>query len=593
MNYHEEEIVGKAYDSRLMKRLLKFLAPYRFKVALAVVMLVLFATSQLAGPFLTKIAIDKYIATKNLGGLKLIAIIYLAILLVQYVLNYSQQYLTEWIGQNVMFDIRAKIFTHLQNLPLSFFDKNPVGRMVTRTTNDVETLNNMLSSGVVAIFGDVFVLIGIILVMLNLNWRLALLTFTVLPLIVFASTMFRLKVRDSYRKVRTRLARINTFLQENISGMETVQLFDREKRNFEKFDDLNKSHKEAHLETIRYYAIFFPSIEIISSIALALILWYGGIKIVDKAITIGLLVAFIQYAERFFQPIRDLSDKYNIMQAAMASSERIFKLLDEPEQELVPQNPQHIEDPKGEIEFKNVSFSYNGKDFVLKDVSFKIKSGEKVAVVGSTGAGKTTLINLITRLYEPTSGQILLDGVDTKNIPVAELRKRIGVVLQDVFIFSGTIRDNITLGNSEISDEAVVNSATHVNANKFIDKFPDTYDHKLTEKGRNLSTGQKQLLSFARALAFNPKILILDEATSSVDTETEELISDAIHKLMVSRTSLIIAHRLSTIQDVDWIIVLHKGTMREVGTHRELLDKQGIYYRLYQLQFGQTQQSKV
>ena len=586
MKFDDDEILGKAYDSRLMQRLLQFLRPYRGNVILAVCLLLIFAASQLAGPFLTKIAIDNYISKGNFSGLQFIALIFVVILLFQFVLNYTQQYLTAWIGQKVMYDIRVKIFSHLQTLPLSFFDKNPVGRMVTRVTNDVETLNNMLSSGVVAIFGDIFVLVGIIIVMLSIHWKLALLTFTVLPLIMLASFLFRIKVRESYRKIRTRLARINSYLQENISGMMTVQIFNREKTNFEKFSTLNNSHKDAHLETVRYYAIFFPAIEIISSISLALILWYGGINILSGSITIGVLVAFIQYAERFFQPIRDLSDKYNIMQSAMASSERIFKLLDEPAQELVPDNPLSLPKSKGKIEFKNVTFAYNKNENVLKDVSFTINPGEKVAVVGATGAGKTTLTSLISRLYETTSGQIIVDGVDINRLAVQELRQRIGIVLQDVFIFTGTIMENIKLGNSDISDEQMIQAAEYVNADKFIEKLQNKYNQKLTEKGRNLSTGQKQLLSFARALAFDPEILILDEATSSVDTQTEELITDAINKLMASRTSLIIAHRLSTIQNVDWIIVLHKGHVREIGTHQSLMEKHGIYYRLYQLQFS-------
>ncbi len=585
MNFHEEEILGKAYDSQLMKRLLRFLHPYRSRVTLAVGLLLVAAATQLVGPFLTKIAIDRYIAHGNLHGLKLVAIIYFLVLGVEYFISFVHQYLTAWIGQNVMFDIRAKIFTHLQKLPLSFFDRNPVGRLVTRTTNDVETLNNMLSSGVVAIFGDVFVLLGIIIVMINLNWQLALLTFTVLPLIIYASFLFRKKVRESYRKIRLRIARINSYLQENISGMTTVQIFNREQKNFERFTELNDSYKEAHLETIRYYAIFFPAIEIISSLALALILWYGGIKIIDHTLTLGIVVAFVQYSERFFQPIRDLSDKYNIMQAAMASSERIFKLLDAPEQIMIPDNYLPLPPAKGEIEFKNVTFSYNGTDNVLKDVSFKINPGEKVAVVGATGAGKTSLISLVTRMYEPTQGKILIDGVDTSRLKVEALRQRIGVVLQDVFIFSGNIEENIRLGNQDISFEQVVEAAKNANAHKFIEKLSHNYQHKLSERGSNLSVGQKQLLSFARALAFNPEILILDEATSSIDTETEHLISDAINKLMEFRTSLIIAHRLSTIQHADWILVLHKGEIREKGTHQQLLKQGGIYHRLYQLQF--------
>ncbi len=586
MNYHEEEILGKAYDNKLMKRLLNFLKPYKMFVTFSVILLLMFAAGELIGPYLIKIAIDDKIANKDMNGLAIVSIIYLGILFLQAIVVYYQSYLTQWIGQNVMLDIRMKIFSHIQKLPLSFFDKNPVGRMVTRTTNDVETLNEMLSSGIVAIFGDIFVLLGIIIVMLKINWQLALVTFSVLPLIIYASSIFRIKVREAYRKVRVRIARINTFLQENISGMSTVQIFNREKKNLEHFDILNKKHLDAHLQTIGYYAVFFPAIELISSIALALIIWKGGKQVFASSVTLGVVVAFIQYAERFFHPIRDLSDKYNIMQAAMASSERIFKLLDAPEQNDDPVELNTIPVSKGSIEFKNVTFSYNPDEPVLKNISFSIKPGEKIAVVGATGSGKTTLINLITRMYEPQSGQILLDNVDISTLKLKDLRKRISMVLQDVFIFSGTIRDNIKLGNNKITDDQMINAAKNVNAHSFIEKLANKYDFMLMERGGNISVGQKQLVSFARALAFNPDILILDEATSSVDTETELLIRDAISKLMAQRTSLIIAHRLSTIQNVDRILVIHKGELREMGTHNDLLKKRGIYYRLYQLQFA-------
>ncbi len=586
LNYHEEEVLGKAYDSRLMKRLLKFLRPYRLQVFIGVCLLAFTTLTQLAGPYLTKVAIDRYIANKQIRGLTIIAILYLAVLALEFVITYVQMYLTQWIGQKVMYDIRTLIFSHLQRLPLSFFDNNPVGRLVTRTTNDVETLNEMLSSGVVTIFGDVFVLIGILIMMLNLNWQLALVTFSVLPLIFYATFLFRSRVRESYRKIRIRIARINSYLQENISGMSTVQIFNREAKNSSRFDELNKDHLLAYLQTIRYYAIFFPAIELISAVALALILWYGGIEVVNNTLTIGIVVAFVQYSQRFFQPIRDLSEKYNIMQAAMASSERIFKLLDSPEQVMVPDNPLRLPSPRGEIEFRDVSFSYNGDDYVLENISFKIRPGEKVAVVGATGAGKTTLINLITRMYEPTKGKIYLDGIDTSRLRVRDLRERIRMVLQDVFIFSGSVEENIRLGNKKISMERVEQASKDVNAHSFVAKLPDGYQHELSERGSNISVGQKQLLSFARALAHDPEILILDEATSSVDIETEHLIQEAITKLMANRTSLIIAHRLSTIQNADWIIVLHKGKIREMGTHEELIEKRGIYYRLYQLQYA-------
>lgn len=585
MTLHEEEVIGKAYDSRLMRRLLAYLHPYRWMVVLAVLILLLGSVAELLLPYLTKVAIDRYIANKELAGLARLALLYFTVLLVQMSFIFFQTYLTQKIGQKVMYDMRNQIFAHLQRLPLSFFDKNPVGRLVTRATNDVETLNSMLSSGVVTIFGDIFVLVGIIAMMLIFNWQLALLSFTVLPLIFAASFWFRVHVRESFRKVRLRIARINSYLQENIMGMSTVQIFNREKKNFRRFDELNNDYLQAYLETIYYYSVFHPLVELISALALAIILWYGGIRVISGALTIGVVVAFVQYAERFFQPIRDLSEKYNLMQAAMASSERIFKLLDEPEQRLLPENPAEMPPPCGEIEFRDVSFGYNENDHVLRNVSFKINCGEKVAIVGATGAGKTTLINLISRLYEPTSGRILLNRIDTALYPLDNLRRRVRMVLQDVFIFSGTVEYNIRLGDQSIPMERVIQAAKDVRAHEFIEKLPQGYQTELSERGSNLSVGQKQLLSFARALVFDPEVLIMDEATSSVDTETEILLREATTRLMAGRTSVIIAHRLSTIQNVDWILVLHKGEMREIGTHNELLAKKGIYYRLYELQY--------
>ncbi|MBD3384246.1 ATP-binding cassette domain-containing protein [candidate division KSB1 bacterium] len=586
MNYQEEEILGKAYDSQLMKRLLRFLKPYRFKVVLAILLLMGTAAANLIGPYLVKVAIDQHISTGNLSGLEKLVLLYLLILILSFLFTFTQVYMTQWIGQRVMYDIRMKIFSHLQHLPLSFFDKNPVGRIVTRTTNDVETLNTMLSSGIVSVFGDIFLLIGIIVVMINLDWRLALATFTVLPLLFYASMLFRIKVRRTYRDIRTRIAKINSYLQENITGMSVVQIFARESQNFKHFKSLNRGYLDAYLKTIHYYALFFPAVELISTIALALILWYGGIRILSNAVTIGVVVAFIQYAERFFHPIRDLSEKYNILQNAMASSERIFKLLDEPEQTIEPLEKLELPALKGEIEFQNVWFTYNGRDYVLRDASFKIKPGEKVAVVGSTGAGKTTLINLLTRMYEPTRGKILLDGIDITRLNVHDLRNRIRIVLQNVFIFYGSIQYNIRLGNEDITQEEIEQASKNVNAHDFISTLPQKYDTLLTEGGSNLSVGQKQLLSFARALVCNPEILVLDEATSSVDTYTEQLIQGAINNLMSGRTSLIIAHRLSTIKNVDWILVIHKGEIRETGTHEELIRKKGVYSRLYQLQYS-------
>lgn len=585
MTMHEEDVLGKAYDSRLMRRLLTYLHPYRWQVLLSVSILIFASLAELLLPYLTKVAIDRYISRSEFRGLIWLASLYFTVLLLQMTFHFLQTYMTQRIGQKVMYDMRNEIFSHLQRLPLSFFDKNPVGRLVTRATNDVETLNSMLSSGVVSIFGDVFVLAGIVVVMLLFNWQLALLTFAVLPLILYASRWFRVGVRESFRKVRLRIARINSYLQENIMGMSTVQIFNREARNYRRFDELNNDHLQAYLETIFYYAVFHPLIELLSALALAIILWAGGIKVISGALTIGVVVAFIQYAQRFFQPIRDLSEKYNLLQSAMASSERIFKLLDEPEQAMLPADPAEMPPPCGDIEFRDVSFGYNEKEHVLRHVSFRINCGEKVAIVGATGAGKTTLINLISRLYEPTHGQILLNRIDTSRYSLENLRRRVRMVLQDIFIFSGTVEYNIRLGDQSIPMERVIQAARDVRAHEFIEKLPHGYQTELSERGSNLSVGQKQLLSFARALVFDPEVLIMDEATSSVDTETELLLREATTRLMSGRTSLIIAHRLSTIQNVDWILVLHKGEVREMGTHAELLAKKGIYYRLYQLQY--------
>ena len=586
MNYHEEEILGKAFDSRLMNRLLTFLWPFKSLALLSLGIVIVIAAAELAGPYILKLAIDERLSTGDYPGLIQLLVVYIAVLIVQSAGEYYHHFITRWLGQKIMYDIRLKIFAHIQKLPLTYFDKNPVGRLVTRVTNDVETLNEMLSDGVVAILGDIVLLFGIIIVMLALNWQLALAALIVLPLMFLVTDLFRKRVREAYRKTRTRLAKINSFLQENISGMATVQIFNREKENYKRFERLNDDHRTANIESLHYTSMFFPVISFLATLSTALIFWYGGLRVFDNVLSLGVLVAFMQYIRRFFMPLQDLADKYNMMQAAMASSERVFKLLDQPEQVSFFGSQQQLPSAKGKIEFKNVSFAYNEKDFVLKDVSFTIQPGEKVAIVGATGAGKTSIISLINRMYEPTIGQILIDDVDTSRLAIEELRARIGVVLQDVFIFSGSVEQNITLGDPAITNEQVEAAARRVNANRFIEHFADSYQHVLTERGSNLSVGQKQLLSFARALAYNPEILILDEATSSVDTETEHLISEAIHTLMENRTSIIIAHRLSTIKDVDWIIVLHKGHIREIGTHEQLLAKRDVYYRLYQLQFG-------
>ncbi|MBC8185045.1 ABC transporter ATP-binding protein [candidate division KSB1 bacterium] len=589
-NFHEEETLGKAYDGRLFKRLLLYLRSYRLQVALGVLLLLFGTFLELLGPYLIKVAIDKHIVTKVANGLITIVTIYLLVLVFHFVVAVWRVYLMQWIGQHVIFDIRGKFFRHLQKLSLSYFDNNPIGRLVTRVTTDVETLNDWFSAGLVAIFGDVFLLLGIVIVMINIQWKLALITFSVLPLLIYVTIFFRTRIRSAYRDIRTRIAKINSYLQENISGMIVVQIFSREKRNFKKFDELNSDHLDAHLRSILYYSIFFPSIDIIESIALALIIWFGGLYYYGDQVTFGVLVLFIQYSKRFFRPISDLTDKYNIMQAAMASSERIFMLLDEEPGIKNPDVPQKIKTLKGNIEFKNVCFAYktdkNGKpDFVLKDISFKVNQGERIAFVGATGAGKTSIINLLCRFYDVTKGEILLDGINIKDLELNELRKQVGLVLQDVFIFAGTVEENIRLGNEDISFETINYAAKDVNAHAFIELLPGKYSEQMMERGASLSTGQKQLLAFARVLAFNPNILILDEATSSVDTESEILIQEALNKLMSSRTSICIAHRLSTIQNCDRIIVMHKGEIREQGSHQELLKKKGLYFKLYRLQF--------
>lgn len=589
-SYHEEEILGKGYDKSLFNRLLGYLKPYSGQLLLGLILLLLATGLELIGPYLIKVAVDKHIVVKISDGLMTLVIIFLTTLIIRFGVDVWLTYLMQWIGQHVILDIRMKIFKHLQRLSLSFFDKNPIGRMVTRVTTDVETLNEWFSAGIVSIFGDIFLLTGIVIVMLHTQWKLALVTFSVLPLLIYITIFFRKHIRTAYRDIRARIARINSYLQENITGMTVVQIFNREKRNFKKFNELNSNHLEAQLRSILYYSIFLPSIDIIESIALALIVWFGGMKYYADEVTFGILVLFIQYSKRFFRPISDLTDKYNIMQSAMASAERIFMLLDEEPKITNPERPKTIENFAGSIEFRNVCFAYkNDKeghpDYVLKDVSFHVKPGEKIAFVGATGAGKTSIINLLCRFYDVTKGEILLDGIDIKEVRLQDLRKFIGLVLQDVFIFAGSVKENIRLGNDELPFQLIEEAARDANAHDFINKLPGKYDEQMMERGASLSTGQKQLLAFARALAYNPNVLILDEATSSVDTESEKLIQEALNKLISSRTSICIAHRLSTIQNCDRIIVLHKGEIREEGSHQDLLKNKGIYYKLYQLQY--------
>jgi len=656
----EEEILGKAYDGRLMRRLLTYLRPYKWHVVVALAAIVLKSGLDVLGPYLTKIAVDKYLAksanshswigdrlsSAPLTGIAQIGGLYVGILILTFSLEFVQTYLMQWTGQKVMFDLRRQIFRHLQFMHVAFFDKHPVGRLVTRVTTDVDALNEMFTAGVVSIFEDVFVLAGILAIMMEMNWKLALITFAVLPLIVYSTMIFRDKVRDSYRRIRTAIARINAYLQESVSGMLVLQLFNREERAFNKFSDINASHMEAFKDAIMAYSVYYPVVEILSSIAVASIVWFGGneilppmsvsslaigfskkslftFHIVQNTMTLGVLVAFMQYAQRFFRPIQDLSEKYNILQSAMAAGERVFRLLDtkiEVTSPTIAKRP----DGRGRIEFDHVWFAYNapgqsgelpglrpaatgqspvGKesvsqqksepDWVLRDVNFVIEPGETIAVVGHTGAGKTTLISLLMRFYDVQRGAIRIDGVDIKEMNLDDLRCRFGVVLQDPFLFSGTVAGNIRLGTARIQDADVEQAAEDVNLADFIRTLPAGFKEEVRERGSTLSTGQKQLISFARALAHSPKILILDEATSSVDTETEFRVRDALSRMVEGRTALIIAHRLSTVQRADKIMVMHKGQVREMGSHQQLLSQRGIYYKLYQLQYKDQEMPAV
>ena len=589
----EEEILGKAYDSRLMKRLLSYIKPYKKYVIFAIFLNIIVAALGPLRPYLTKIAIDKYIANKDIHGLLIISLLLLGSLLMQAIIQYLLTYYTQYLGQKTIYDLRTQIFQHTQKLALKFFDKTPIGRIVTRATNDVEALSDLFSSGIVMVFSDVFIIVWILVFMFLMDVKLSLVTLSVLPVLIYGTFLFRKKVRESYRDVRLHLARLNSYMQEHVTGMNVVQIFNKEKDELKHFSNINNDYREANIRSIFYYAIFYPTVELLSSIALGLIIWYGGGEILRSSLTIGVLFAFIQFTEMFFRPIRDLSEKYNIMQTAMASSERIFKLLDN--QTFVKNPKQHVElnEIKGEIEFKDVCFAYNNDDYVLKHISFKINPGETVAIVGATGAGKTSIINILTRFYDINKGSILVDGTDISKLNKKELRKYISIVLQDVFLFSGTIRSNISMNNDDIPLDKIIEAAKIVGADKFIDSLPDTYDEIVKERGATLSVGQKQLISFARALAYDPQILVLDEATSSVDTETEILIQKAIEKLLIGRTAIVIAHRLSTIQSADKIIVLHKGEIRETGNHQELLAKRGIYYRLYQLQYKDQEITKA
>ncbi len=598
----EERRADRAYDAALTGRLIRYIGPYRLQVAAAILLLILGAAVEMVGPYLTKVAIDEAIPSGDTGLLAQIVLLYLVSLLLSFFFQYAEVLLTTWIGQRVMYDLRMEIIRHLQRLSLRFFDRNPVGRLMTRVTNDVETLNELFSSGVVTVFGDIFTVIFIVVAMFLLDWRLALVAMVVLPFVFAAAFVFRGLIRKVSWEIRVRLARINAFLQERITGMRVVQLFGREQEEERSFRRINHDHLEANLRSITYYALFFPVIELLTGVAFALILWYGGVQIFEGTMTVGVVAAFLQYARRFFRPIQDLSEKYNLLQGAVASSERVFRLLDTEPEIVDVEEPLPLPSPgRGEIEFRNVWFHYGDPappeegaeeepghepEWVLRDVSFRVGAGERVAVVGATGSGKSTIINLLMRFYEPQRGEILFDGVPISRVRTDELRERIALVLQDVFLFSESVRGNVALGRDEIDEAAVARAVRRVGAETFIERLPGGYEHVLGERGASVSVGERQLISFARALAFDPLVLVLDEATSSVDSELEARIDEALLELMEGRSTLVVAHRLSTIQGADQILVLHRGEIRERGTHAELLRLGGLYSRLHELQFA-------
>ncbi len=622
----DDDVIGKAYDSRLMRRLLTYLRPYKLQTALSGLAILLKAGSDVLGPFLVKIAVDRYMTGQPVAqlswlarrlsphstiGITECALLYLGALCLSFLLELLQTYLMQWTGQRIMFDMRREIFTHIQRMQPAFFDRNPVGKLVTRVTSDVDAINEMFTSGVLAIFEDVFVLLFIVIIMLRMSWPLALLTLSVIPAILYVTGIFRRHVRDSYRRIRSAIARINAYMQEHVSGMSIVQLFNREQRAYDDFAAINRQHMDAYKDAILAYALYYPAVELLSSIAIALVVWRGGLSALHGAVTLGVLIAFMQYAQRFFRPIMDLSEKYNILQAAMAASERVFKLLDDAPTITSPRQPICGND-SGSIEFRNVWFTYgqltpeqvdslrstpldgpapdprawtHSIEWILRDVSFTIAPGETAAIVGHTGAGKTTITALMMRFYDVQHGQVLVDGVDVRDQDLNSLRRRFGVVLQDPFLFTGTIANNIRLGSSWITDQQLEEAADQVNVGDFIRTLPARFAEPVTERGATLSTGQKQLISFARALAHRPAILILDEATSSVDTDTELRVRTALDRMVTGRTSVLIAHRLSTIQRADTILVMHRGQLREQGTHQQLLAEHGLYWKLYQLQY--------
>jgi ATP-binding cassette subfamily B multidrug efflux pump len=589
-----EDLSDRGYDAALLRRLLVYLRPYRALTAVAVTLLLAGAGLALVGPALTQRALDLAIPHHDTGLLGTLGALFLGALLLDFVVEYGQTFLTAFIGQRVMYDLRMEIFGHLQQLSISYFDRNPVGRLMTRVTSDVETLNELFSSGVVTVFGDVFTLVAIMTMMLLVDWRLALVTFSVIPLVWLTASIFRQRVRDAFRDIRYRLTRLNAYLQERLSGMRIVQLFGREEDSAARFAELNRAHLQAHLRSITIYAVFFPMVEVLTAVAMALLLYYGGLRALHGSLTVGVLAAFIQLTRRFFQPLQDLSEKFNLLQSAMASSERVFALLDEPVTVLEPVQPLQLPRPvQGEVRFENVWFRYSPDGpWVLRDVSFTASPGQTVALVGHTGAGKTTIVNLLLRFYDPDQGRILIDGVDIRRLSTSELRSLIGFVQQDLFLFVGDILHNLTL-DAPVLPEAARRAAARVGADRFIERLPAGYAHRLGERGRSLSVGERQLLSFARALALNPTILVLDEATSSVDAEAEAQIQHGTAELMAGRTSIVVAHRLSTILHADEILVLQHGEIRERGSHRDLLRQQGLYYRLYQLQLRGQEIRKI
>jgi ATP-binding cassette subfamily B multidrug efflux pump len=614
---HEEEILGKAYDARLMRRLLTYVRPYRWMTAGSVGMILLSSVFQLIGPLATAVAIDLFVrppqaraatlssaslvvrdallargidpARVQLQGLAVVAVVFVAAVALTFVTLYAEGYVMQLMGQYIMYDLRNQIFGHLQRLPIAFFDHNPIGRLVTRVTTDVDALNEMFTSGLVELIGDVLLLAGIVVVLFWLDWRLALVAFAIVPLLALLTAWFRAGVRQAFRDVRVKIAGINSFLQEHITGMPVVQLFGREARAYDEFVEINDFHRAANVRSIFYYAVYYPGVELITALGLGLLIWLGGGQALAGAVSLGALIAFLQYAQRFYQPLSDLSEKYNILQGAMASSERIFRLLDTPATIASPPDGYAPRRLRGGVEFDDVRFSYRPGEPVLKGVSFRVQPGETLAIVGHTGAGKSTLASLLLRFYDVDSGAVRVDGMDVREWSLPVLRRGIGMVLQDVYLFSGTVADNLRLGDETIDDARMLWAAAEVHALPFVERLPGGLQAVVRERGAGLSVGQKQLIAFARALAFDPRILILDEATSSIDTETEQLIQQALERLLRGRTSLVVAHRLSTIQRADRILVMHKGEVREIGTHQELLAQRGIYYRLYLLQYREQE----